>query len=133
MARIQEMDLDDLMGKPFMASDDFRLPSGKYREVNMTIRGVEQEMIADEPKPKVVVYFSKENGEEHLKGLVLNATNYKTLKGEYGSKRSGMIGKPVTLFTVDTQTPAGDAVKGIRIRIPIIDEGLDPESGKDEW
>ena len=132
VSRANDLDLEDFMGKPFMSSDDFALPSGKYRTVTMAIRGVEQEMLPGEVKPKIVLYFTKTDGQDHLKGLVLNATNYRTIKAEYGSKRSKLIGQPLVLFCVDTQMPDGTPTKGIRVRVPESEEGFDPNLGKDE-
>jgi len=127
-----DLDLDDNNGKPYMASADFARPDGSYETIHLVVRWIEREEIEGVEKPKDVVYFDKLDGGTHPQGLVLNATNYKMIKSLYGSLRSKIVGKELELYTVDTQTPAGEAVKGIRVRAPQNELGFDPNLGKDE-
>lgn len=127
-----DLDLDDNNGKPYMSSVDFALPNGAYETRHLVVRWIEREDIDGADKPKDVVYFDKSDGSAHPQGLVLNATNYKTIKSLYGSLRSKIIGQELELYTVDTQTPAGEAVKGIRVRAPQSELGFDPNLSKDD-
>jgi len=57
-----------------------------------------------------IVYFE---GAE--KGLVLNATNGKTIAALYGTKTEAWIGKAITLYATKTEM-AGQTVDCIRVR-----------------
>ena len=61
---------------------------------------------------KPVLYFK-----EAQKGLVLNRTNSDELFALFGTHNTDdMTGQQVILFTVATQTPQGQATRGIRLR-----------------
>ena len=68
-------------------------------------------MDKEETDQKVVVYF-----EGRDKGLALNATNYKMLKGNFGKDSDDWNGKEVMLYVVDTEF-GGKPTKGLRLRM----------------
>lgn len=63
---------------------------------------------------KMVVHFA---GAE--RGLVLNATNAKTMAAAYGDETAGWVGKPVELYAVETSY-RGEAMMGLRLRVPSV-------------
>ena len=59
-----------------------------------------------------MVWFTTES-----KGLVLNRTNNRTIRGAYGDDTAGWIGKLIVLFRTKTDLN-GEVVDGLRVRIP---------------
>ena len=84
------------------------------QEKILRIKKVTEELVgvgADQQK-KLVLSFS--NGS---KGLVLNRTNNRTIRGAYGDDTADWSGKPIAVF----QTQAdfrGRSVPALRVRIP---------------
>lgn len=75
---------------------------------------IETALIKDmgDGQEKPVLYFK-----EAQKGLVLNRTNSDELFALFGTHDTDqMRGRQVILFTVATQTPQGQATRGIRLR-----------------
>ena len=87
-------------------------------DITVAISHVTIEEMPNDKAKKAVLYF---RGSE--KGLVLNFTNGEEIKDNYGDDMDKWNGKPLTLFTVRTQTPDGTPTKGIRVRCP----GTKPE------
>jgi hypothetical protein len=89
-------------------------PSDLPQEKDMRIKSVTVEMVrgssGQEQKP--VVWFTN-----HKKGLVLNITNNRTLRGAFGDDMEKWAGKIITLFPTHTDF-AGKTVGALRIRIP---------------
>jgi hypothetical protein len=82
------------------------------QEKKLRIKEVTEELIgvgADQKK-KLVVWFTNDQ-----RGLVLNKTNNRTLRGAFGDPVSGWVGKIIVLF------PTRDEFRGnpcLRVRIP---------------
>jgi hypothetical protein len=80
----------------------------------LRIKGATEETVgqgADQEK-KLVVWFTNDQ-----RGLVLNRTNNRTIRGAYGDDTSGWAGQLIVVF----QTPAdyrGRMVPALRVRIP---------------
>jgi hypothetical protein len=68
-------------------------------------RGPEQEQ-------KPVVWFVN-----HVKGLALNRTNNRTIRGAYGDDMDGWVGKLIVVFPTQTDF-GGKMVGALRVRIP---------------
>src|SRR5262249_17037631 len=80
----------------------------------LRIKSVTEESIGQGPdqQKKLVVWFTN-----HPKGLVLNRTNNRTIRGAYGDDVAGWIGNFAGLFR--TQAAFRGAVVGaLRVRIP---------------
>jgi hypothetical protein len=83
------------------------------QEKKLKIKQVTEELIgvgADQ-KRKLVVWFT--NSE---KGLVLNQTNNRTLRGAFGDPVDGWINKIIILFRTETEM-RGRMVAALRVRI----------------
>lgn len=80
----------------------------------LKIKGVTEEMVgqgADQEK-KLVVWFTNSK-----KGLALNRTNNRTIRGAYGDDTADWTGKIIAVFP--TQAPfRGHMVGALRVRIP---------------
>jgi hypothetical protein len=85
------------------------------QEKNLRIKSVTEEMVNDRAGQlkKLAVWFT--NAE---KGLILNKTNNRTIRGEYGDDTAGWINKLIVLFTAATTDGNGRPTKGLRVRIP---------------
>ncbi len=63
-------------------------------------------------EPKGVLYFHSRN-----KGLVLNATNCRTIEDAYGTESDNWPGKSIELFSTETDFQ-GKRVPCVRVRVP---------------
>ena len=59
----------------------------------LRIRSVTEEPVGANQQKKLVVWFTN-----HPKGLVLNRTNNRTIRGAYGDDVAGWMGKLIVLF-----------------------------------
>jgi hypothetical protein len=83
-------------------------------EKKLRIKTVTEEQvgIGAEQQKKLVVWFTNDE-----RGLVLNKTNNRTMRGAFGDDCAGWVGKIVVMFpsTVDLR---GKMVPSLRVRIP---------------
>jgi hypothetical protein len=83
-------------------------------EKKLRVKTVTEELIGvgAEQQKKLVVWFTNDE-----RGLVLNKTNNRTMRGAFGDDCAGWAGKIVVLFpsTVDMR---GKMVPSLRVRIP---------------
>jgi hypothetical protein len=63
------------------------------RERKFRIKEVTEETVGEKQEKKLVVWFTN-----HAKGLVLNKTNNRTIRGTFGDNVSGWIGKIIIVF-----------------------------------
>ena len=78
----------------------------------LRIRSVTEEPVGANQQKKLVVWFTKDP-----KGLVLNRTNNRTIRGAYGDDVAGWIGKLIELFRTKADF-RGELVDALRVRIP---------------
>jgi hypothetical protein len=80
----------------------------------LRIKSVTEESIGQGPdqQKKLVVWFTN-----HPKGLVLNRTNNRTIRGAYGDDVAGWMGKLIVLFRTQADF-RGELVGALRVRIP---------------
>jgi hypothetical protein len=80
----------------------------------LRIKTVTAEMVNDRSGQvqKLVVWFTN-----HDKGLVLNKTNNRALRGKYGDDTAEWVNKLITLFTIYTEVN-GKPVQGLRVGFP---------------
>src|SRR5262245_47336306 len=87
---------------------------GFTQEKALRIKAVTVEMVrkgnGQEQEP--VLWFTN-----HDKGLVLNATNRRTLQGTFGDDMEKWVGKIVVVYPTQTDF-AGKIVGALRVRIP---------------
>jgi hypothetical protein len=102
-----------LLASSYDQSKFFRAEDLKEEKL-LKIKGATEEMVgqgADQEK-KLVVWFTNSK-----KGLPLNRTNNRTIRGAYGDDTAGWPGKIITVFP--TQAPfRGNMVGALRVRIP---------------
>jgi hypothetical protein len=89
----------------FFKADDF---DGERR---MRIKNVTEEVIGAEKELKLVVWFTNDK-----RGLVLNKTNNRTLRGAFGDNVDGWARKIIII--IPTMTDFRGGKKGLRVRIP---------------
>jgi hypothetical protein len=77
----------------------------------------EEEMAQDKKKKLVVVWFDNDR-----RGLVLNKTNNRTLRGEFGDDCAGWKGKIIVVYPT-TDKFGGRVVPALRVRMPPPKEG----------
>jgi hypothetical protein len=80
------------------------------REVDATIEDSVEEKVGEDQK--LVLYLVG-----FKKGLVLNATNYKRLKKEFGTETNNWKGKAIRLYTIMVPFK-GEDVPALRIKMP---------------
>jgi hypothetical protein len=83
------------------------------REKKFRIKNVTEESFGTEQKEmKLVVWFSNDK-----RGLVLNKTNNRTIRGAFGDAVDGWVGKIIVIFptVVDMR---GKLTPALRVRIP---------------
>jgi hypothetical protein len=92
----------------FLKADDF---DGERR---MRIKNGTEEVIGAgaEKEKKLVVWFTNDE-----RGLVLNKTNNRILRGEFGNDVAGWAGKIIVVFPTMTDM-RGKMVPALRVRIP---------------
>jgi len=81
------------------------------RKFAFTVARVVQEVMENGRETKPVMYFV---GKE--KGMVVNSGNWDAMAIVWGDESDNWTGKTVELFALPTQTPAGQATLGCRIR-----------------
>jgi hypothetical protein len=82
------------------------------QEKMLRIKSATEELIGPNRQKKLVVWFTN-----HPKGLVLNRTNNRTMRGAYGDNTAGWVGKLIVLFRTKTDFE-GELVDALRARIP---------------
>ena len=83
------------------------------REKKVRIKSVTEELIgAEQKEKKLVVWFTNDE-----RGLVLNKTNNRTIRGAFGDPVGGWVGKVIIIFPtmVDMR---GKLTAALRVRIP---------------
>jgi len=81
-------------------------------ERKFRIKTVTEEMVGTEKEKKLVVWFTN-----HAKGLSLNKTNNRVLRGAFGNDTAGWANKIIIVFTMMVEM-RGKMVPGLRVRIP---------------
>jgi hypothetical protein len=101
-----------LLASTYDQSRFFRAEDLKQDKV-LRIRSVTEEIVgaADQQK-KLVVWFTSSP-----KGLVLNRTNNRAIRGAYGDDVLGWAGKLIVLYPTETEF-SGKMVPALRVRIP---------------
>jgi len=92
----------------FLKADDLD-GERKFRIRTVT---VEEIGVGAKKEEKLIVWFANDK-----RGLVLNKTNNRTLRGAFGNDTAGWAGKIVIVFAMPTEM-AGKIVQGLRVRIP---------------
>lgn len=95
------MNVRDMFDNPYLAADDLR-----DRPWTLTIKSVAPGRIPKPGSSKVdkrpIVRFveleAKATKDAPAKGLVINATNYKTIRALYGKTAEEWVGKRITIF-----------------------------------
>ena len=84
------------------------------REKKFRIKNVTEEVDRDgaEKEKKLVVWFTNDE-----RGLVLNKTNNRTLRGAFGDDMAGWTGKIIVVFPTMAEF-RGKMVPALRVRIP---------------
>jgi hypothetical protein len=82
------------------------------REKKFRIKSVTEEEVGEKKEKKLVVWFTNDQ-----RGLVLNKTNNRTIRGAFGDPIEGWIGKIIIIFPtmVDMR---GKLTPALRVRIP---------------
>jgi hypothetical protein len=83
----------------------------------LRIKQVTEEEMPQDKKKKLVVWFDNDP-----RGLVLNKTNNRTLRGEFGDDCAGWKGKIIILYPT-TDGFGGRVVPALRVRFPQPKEG----------
>jgi hypothetical protein len=81
-------------------------------EKKFRIKNVAPEDVGKNKERKLVVRFTNDK-----RGLILNRTNNRTLRGAFGDDCDGWAGKIVILFPTSTEV-GGEMKPAIRVRIP---------------
>src|SRR5262249_43777790 len=81
----------------------------------LRIKSVSVEMVGRGPnqEKKPVVWFTN-----HAKGLALNKTNNRTIRGAYGDDMEGWAGKLIVVYPTQVDF-GGQMVGALRVRIPL--------------
>lgn len=93
----------------------------KGKDVTLTIERVVGAVVTGEKgkkSKKPIIFFKETKVDEQTqqkKGLVLNATNGKSIASLYGNETDEWVGKRVTLYPTTTES-GGETVDCIRIR-----------------
>jgi hypothetical protein len=84
------------------------------KDLKLRIKGTTEELVGNGLKQemKLVVWFTNAK-----KGLVLNKTNNRTIRGAYGDPVEGWEGKLIIIFPTETEM-GGKIVPCVRVRIP---------------
>jgi hypothetical protein len=83
----------------------------------LRIKGVTEEEIGQDKQKKLVVWFDNDP-----RGLVLNKTNNRTLRGAFGDDCAGWKGKIIIVYPTNGEFQ-GRMVPVLRVRIPPPKEG----------
>jgi hypothetical protein len=90
----------------FLRADDFD-GERKFR-----VKDVTEETIGADKEIKLVVWFTNDK-----RGLVLNKTNNRVLRGAFGDDTAGWANKIIVVFSMMVDM-RGKMVPGLRVRIP---------------
>jgi hypothetical protein len=92
----------------FLKAADLRVEK-KFR-----IKNVTEELVGTDAQKekKLVVWFTNDE-----RGLVLNKTNNRTIRGAYGDDTAGWVGKIITVFPTMADM-RGKMTPALRVRIP---------------
>jgi hypothetical protein len=103
-----------LLASSFDQSKYFRAEDLSEQKT-LRIKCVTEEMIGQGAKQeqKLVVWFTNSK-----KGLVLNKTNNRTIRGAYGDDTDGWKNRLIVLFPTQTDF-GGKQVGALRVRIPV--------------
>jgi hypothetical protein len=103
-----------LLASSYDQSKFFRAEDLKEEKL-LKIKGVTEEMVGQgaDQSEKLVVWFTNSN-----KGLALNRTNNRTIRGAYGDDVAGWTGKLIVVFPTQADF-RGRLVGALRVRIPI--------------
>jgi hypothetical protein len=85
---------------------------GTEGERRLRIKNATEELVGAEKEKKLVVWFTNDE-----RGLVLNKTNNRTLRGAFGDDTAGWTGKVIIIFPMMVEM-GGKMVPGVRVRIP---------------
>jgi hypothetical protein len=83
----------------------------------LRIKDVTEEEMTQDKKKKLVVWFDNDR-----RGLVLNKTNNRTLRGEFGDDCAGWKGKIIVVYPTNDKF-GGRVVPALRVRMPPPKEG----------
>ena len=90
----------------FFKADDFE------GDRKLRIKNATEEVVGAEKERKLVVWFTNDE-----RGLVLNKTNNRALRGAFGDAVNGWMGKIIIVFPTMTDV-RGKMVPALRVRIP---------------
>jgi hypothetical protein len=82
------------------------------QEKKFRIKHVTEEQIGPDKERKLVVWFTNDQ-----RGLVLNLTNNRAIRGAYGDNTDGWVGKIVVIFSTMADF-RGKMTPALRVRIP---------------
>jgi hypothetical protein len=91
---------------PFLKAADLE------REKKFRIKNVTEEEVGEKKEKKLVVWFTNDQ-----RGLVLNKTNNRTIRGAFGDPIEGWIGKIIIIFPMMVDM-RGKLTPALRVRIP---------------
>jgi hypothetical protein len=106
-----------LLASTYDQSKFFRAEDLKEEKL-LKIKSVTEEMVGQgaDQSQKLVVWFSNYS----KKGLALNRTNNRTIRGAYGDDTTGWTGKLIVVFPTQADF-RGRMVGALRVRIPLKD------------
>jgi hypothetical protein len=82
------------------------------QEKKLKIKNVTEETVGENKDRKLVCWFTND-----ARGLVLNRVNNRTLRGAYGDRCDGRVGKVVIAFPT-RDTFRGQMIPVVRLRVP---------------
>jgi len=82
------------------------------REKKFRIKSVTEELVGAEREKKLVVWFTNDE-----RGLVLNKTNNRTIRGTFGDAVDGWVGQIIIIFPAMSDM-RGKPTPALRVRIP---------------
>jgi hypothetical protein len=91
----------------FLKSEDIGDRERKFR-----IKDVTEEEVGEKKEKRLVVWFTNDE-----RGLVLNKTNNRTIRGAFGDNTALWRGKIIVIFVIMVDN-RGKMVPGLRVRIP---------------
>jgi hypothetical protein len=92
----------------YLRAEDMPAPK-KFRIKDVTAETIKK---GDEDQQQLVVWFTNDK-----RGLVLNKTNNRTLRGAFGDDTAGWKDKIIIIFKTSVEY-RGKMVPGLRVRIP---------------
>jgi hypothetical protein len=90
----------------FLKADDLE------GEKKFRIKDATEEEVGERKERKLVVWFTNDK-----RGLVLNRTNNRVLRGAFGDDTAAWVNKIIIVFSMMVEM-RGKLVKGLRVRIP---------------